>query len=121
MCKKILLALGAVIIIIYDLHAQCLGSCCSAASVSGATSSVINSPRKGELAAGISVLTLQYKPLSDGELILYAQPDVPVYSVKSQWSGRLNFSYGISEKFSASLVLPYNYSSQNKEGHYHTT
>lgn len=118
MCKTILLACVMNVINIHFSHAQCLGSCCAAANTTG-NSDDANFPDKGQGIIGISLHTLQYHPLSDDELLQWAQPDASVYSVASQWSVKGSIYYGISDRISASFVLPYNSSFENKEGHYH--
>lgn len=120
MCKKILLALVAVIIIYKTSGAQCLGSCCCAANVAttGQTASI---PDKGGWIIGVNLLTMQYEPLSNETLMMDAKADTPVFSVKSQWTAKVSLAYGITSRLSAAVSLPYNYSSDNLEGHYHVT
>ena len=119
MCKKIFFVLVTNLVTFHSIYAQCLGSCCCAANISG-NSQAMNTPAKGELIIGANLLTMQYQPLSEDELLQWAQPDIPVFSVASQWTASGTVMYGISKKFAARLSLPYNYSTQNLEGHLHT-
>ncbi|HUM47674.1 MAG TPA: hypothetical protein PLD84_12165, partial [Chitinophagales bacterium] len=80
MCKAFLLVLVAGYCSIQQLHSQCLGSCCSAANASG-ISSQLNIPKEHEWMIGASLLTMQYQPLTDEELLLFAAADQPVYSI----------------------------------------
>ncbi len=118
MCKFILIALVAGWVSIQSLHAQCLGGCCSAANTSG-LSLQANIPEQGKWIIGANLLTMQYQPLSDEELLLYSTAEASVYSVRSQGSIKGTLSYGLSRRIVLMAVLPYNYSSENKEGHYH--
>lgn len=118
MCKKIFLALAVSSVLFNNTHAQCLGGCCSAAS-SQYTSPESNVPHHGQWIAGVSMLTMLYIPLTDEELMAAASLAAPVYSIKSQRSLKGLISYGISERIAVSATLPYNHSTENKEGHYH--
>jgi hypothetical protein len=118
MCKYSIIALVAGWVSIQSLHAQCLGGCCSSANTSG-ISQQANIPERGKWIIGANLLTMQYQPLSDEELLLYATSDASVYSVRSQGSLKGTLSYGLSRKIVVTAMLPYNYSTENKEGHYH--
>ncbi|MBK6481614.1 MAG: hypothetical protein IPG01_00450 [Chitinophagaceae bacterium] len=118
MCKYFLIALVAGSVSIRSLHAQCLGGCCSSANTSG-LSQQANIPERGKWIIGTNLLTMQYQPLSDEELLSYATQDASVYSVRSQGSLKGTLSYGLSRKIVLTAMLPYNYSTDNKEGHYH--
>jgi hypothetical protein len=118
MCKKILLALVAGWMISGNAQAQCLGGCCSAANVVESTRS-LNYPQKGEWIIGSSLLTMQYQPLTDEELLNNATASFPVFSVASQWSVKGSIAYGITRRWYVAATLPYNHSSGNKEGHFH--
>lgn len=118
MCKYLLIAVVAALSLMQNLMAQCLGGCSAAANTAG-LSSMSGIPERGKWIIGVSLLTMQYQPLTDEELLLYATPEASVYSVGSQGSLRGSLSYGLGKRSVLTAMFPYNFSAENREGHYH--
>ncbi|MBX7109074.1 MAG: hypothetical protein K1X61_10545 [Chitinophagales bacterium] len=118
MCRIFFLALVGWLFPIHIILAQCLGSCCTTASTAD-VSQQLEMPQHRQWVIGVSLLNMQYKPLSDDELLQYATASASVYSVKAQSSIKGMISYGISKRMSLTASLPFNLSIDNKEGHFH--
>ncbi|MBK9733042.1 MAG: hypothetical protein IPO83_17455 [Chitinophagaceae bacterium] len=118
MCKAFFFALVIVCFIIHPVKSQCLGGCCAVANTMEISQS-LELPKHKEWMFGVSLITMQYKPLSDEELLNYATSTASVYSVRSHGSFKGMISYGISKRISVCAILPFNRSTENREGHYH--
>lgn len=118
MCKVLILSLVGWLFTIHIADAQCLGACCTTSSAA-ATAQQWTVPQNKQWIVGVSLLGMQYQPLSDDELLNYATASAPVYSVNSQKSFKGMISYGISKRIAVTASLPYNLSVENREGHYH--
>ncbi len=118
MCKVVIFALVGWLFTIHFADAQCLGACCTT-SPAAATALQWTVPQNKQWIVGVNLLSMQYHPLSDEELLSYATASAPVYSVNSQKSFKGMISYGISKRIAVTASLPYNLSVENREGHYH--
>src|SRR5678810_635680 len=117
MCRQVIVAL-ALLMASNISQAQCLGSCCSAGSSTDITNRS-SSDEKGDWQISTAYSIMQYHPFSDDQLKQWSDSLNATFTVRSQQSVKLALQYNITDRWKVSASLPYNFSSDNREGHTH--
>ena len=62
---------------------------------------------KGKLVAGVGIQSIEFDEISDAQLQAFGAVEEEVHSVKSLLNVSVNFAYGISDKLTVGIILPY--------------
>lgn len=98
-------------IIILNYAGPALADHASASFETGSAGAIMTVPGttmpKGKLVAGVGIQSIEFDEISDAQLQAFGAVEEEVHSVKSLLNVSVNFAYGISDKLTVGIILPY--------------